>query len=452
MINLQSPDHPWWQRSKPLALFLATVSLYAVTIGFDFQLGWDDDIYLLENEFIRSITFPNIVAIFTGYFLGNYAPLHISSYMVEHAVWGLNPAGYHLTNILLHASNGILFYFLLRRLDVTEWRATIAAWIFLAHPVQVETVAWISQRKNLLAMAFFLLAFLGYDQYRRSGRVAPYLLAAGGMTAAALSKSIAVIFPAAALLYDLTMPRPVKRTWPMRLLEHVPFILIALATAVVAMNSQALDSGGGRRQYHGGSPLATFFTMVPVLVSYLRDCVWPFALSPFYDIPERLKPDGQFFAAGAFLVIVLCGGGFLYHRQRELSFWFGFFFISLIPVLQIVPLITLKNDRYLYFPLLGFATLATYAGAALLQRMGSWGKVPIYGCLLLLPLLTFRQALPWRNDLTLWAHAVAVDPGNRQAVSRLIDSYTRRDDLPGALAVSRRYQEEFYRRQQVSPP
>lgn len=449
MTNQLTPARPWWR--YPLLLFLATVALFAVTAGFDFQFGWDDDVYVLENDFITSISIPNILAAFNGYFMGNYAPLHILSYMLDHALWALNPAGYHLENVLIHAINGVLFYLLLRRTALTELESVAATWIFLFHPVQVETVAWISQRKNLLAMAFFLIAFLCYEIYRRTGKRMPYLLAAGSMAAAVLSKSIAVIFPLTVLLYDLTAPQQRPRSRLARGLDLLPFVLVAAAAALMAITSQSLDNGGGRRQYHGGSPAATFFTMVPVLVSYLRDCVWPFGLSPSYDIPVRVAPDMVFVADLGVLAFTVWGGVHLFRQKRELLFWYGLFFIALVPVLQIVPLITLKNDRYLYFPLLGFAVLAVKAAGGALQYLGSrgvsWGKYPLYGLMLLLPLLSFRQCLHWKDDLSLWNRAVSVDPGNRHASSRLVRSYTRHGDKENAVAASRRYQAEFYRRQ-----
>ena len=450
MTTASSPAKPWWF-SPPLILFLAAVVVYAVTDGFDFQLGWDDDLYVLGNDNITSVSIRNILAAFTGYFVGNYAPVHILSYMLDHALWNFNPAGYHLENAVLHALNGVLFYHLLRRTILTEQESWSAAWIFLFHPVQVETVAWISQRKNLLAMTFFLAAFLGYETYRRTGKRVPYLLAACSMAVAVLSKSIAVIFPLAIFLYDLTVPQHRPRSRRERCLDLLPFVLIATAAALMAITSQSLDNGGGRHQYHGGSPAATFFTMVPVLVSYLLDCIWPFGLSPSYDVTVRLAPDMVFIGALGVLLLTAWGGVLLYRKNPALLFWYSLFFIALVPVLQIVPLITLKNDRYLYFPLLGFCALAVKAGGGTvrhLSRQGrSWGKYLLCGLMLLLPLLSFRQSLHWRDDLSLWNYAVSVDPGNRLAASRLILNYTRRGDKESAVAASLRYQEEFSRRQ-----
>lgn len=439
---------PWWQ-APPLILFLTTLVLYAVTAGFDFQVGWDDYHYILGNNVVTSASIKNIREAFTGYFVGNYAPVHILSYMLDYALWGANPAGYHLENVILHAFNGVLFYYFLRRSSLGEVESAAAAWIFLTHPVQVETVAWIAQRKNLLAMAFFLIAFLSYENYRRTGKHIPYLMAVGSMATAVLSKSIAVIFPLTVLLYDLTMPQHRARTRQTRVLDLLPLVLVATAAALMAITSQSLDNGGGRRQYHGGSPVATFFTMVPVLLSYIKDCIWPFGLSPSYETPIRIAPDLTFAAAFATLVLAVYGGIRLYRKNREVFFWYGLFFICLIPVLQIIPLVTLKNDRYLYFPLLGFAVIAVKVAGVIMRYPGicesSWRKYPVYLSLLLLPILSFRQCLIWKDDISLWKHAVAVDQRDRKAWSMLILSYIQRGDMENATAVSRQAQAEYYR-------
>ncbi len=448
MTSKSPQSRPWWQ-SPPLILFLTTLVLYAVTAGFDFQIGWDDYHYILGNDVITSVSIRNIREAFTGYFVGNYAPVHILSYMLDHALWGVNPAVYHMENVILHAFNGVLFYCLLRRSSLSELESAAAAWIFLAHPVQVETVAWIAQRKNLLAMAFFLIAFLYYENYRRTGKHIPYLLAVGSMAAAVLSKSIAVIFPLSVFLYDLTMPQHRARTRQTRILDLLPFVLVAAAAALMAITSQSLDNGGGRRQYHGGSPAATFFTMVPVLLSYIKDCMWPFGLSPSYETPIRVAPDLVFAAAFGTLALAVYGGIKLYRRKRELFFWYGLSFICLIPVLQIIPLITLKNDRYLYFPLLGFAVIVVKVAGIIMAYTGdrdiSWRKYPVYFILLLLPFLSFRQSLIWKDDISLWKHAVAVDQRDRKAWSMLILSYIQRGDMENATAVSRQAQAEYYR-------
>jgi hypothetical protein len=367
--------------------------------------------------------------------------------MIDHLLWGLNPAGFHLENVLLHLANGLLFYWLLRQLAFTEWQAGAAAWIFLFHPAQAETVAWVSQRKSLLAMLFFLMALLGYHAFckQRAGRVIPYILSLVSIVAALLSKSIAVIFPAVVLLYDVTYDRDGSRSMTRRLLDKMPYLLVAGGVAAVAILSQAEEVGGGRREYPGGSPLATFFTMVPVLLTYVRDCFWPFQLSPYYIVTIRQNADGVFIASLIGVALLVALGVYLYRNARPLLFWYGLFFIALAPVLQIVPLITLKNDRYLYIPLLGFSVLLVGCIGLLQKRLSPvWCRsvqMVFLVILLALPLIAFQQTLHWRDDVTLWNHAVDRDPENRLAWLQLAKGYTDRGDSSTAMRAFNRYHE-----------
>ena len=452
MGTVQTGPRPYahlsWPALVPLGLFCATFAVYGVTGAFSLLTTWDDTGYLLLNETIKGVSFAHVREAFSQYYAGNYAPLHILSYLLDHALWGLSPAGYHLENVLLHALNGILFYHLLRRLDCTQWQATAAAWIFLFHPVQAETVAWVSQRKNLLAMLFFLTTLLSYRTYatRETGRTLPYLLALCSSAAAMLSKSVTVILPAILLFFDYTyLATTSRQPTRKRLLDKLPFVLLAAVFAGMAFVSQSEEAGGGRTGYPGGSPLATFYTMVPVLVSYLRDCIWPSGLSPFYMTTIRLQPDSAFFAALAVLIPIAAAGVWLYRHHRPLFFWYGLFFVALLPVLQIIPLVTLKHDRYLYFPLLGCAVLAVTFGHKVLtacsRRCRPLLLALIAAVLLLLPPLAYQQTLFWRNDLTLWNRAIAVDPENRLGWRLLAMAYTTAGDAPNAIKALRRVQE-----------
>lgn len=433
--------------APPLLLFLVTIAVYAVCGSFGMLNSWDDDLYLQLNDTITSFTLPHLKEALSSYYVGNYAPLNIISFMVDHALWGLNPAGYHLENVLLHALNGLLLFYLLRRLAISEWQAAAATWIFLFHPVQVESVAWISQRKNLLAMLFFLMALIAYQAYRHNKNVKlpAYLLATFALLAAVLCKSIAVIFPAVALLYDFCHRHDASRPGWQMLADKVPFLLIAATAALMALMSQSPENMGGRSGYPGGTPYSAFLTMVPVLAGYLRDCCWPFELSPFYAIPLRYSPDGVFFITLGVVVLLVAGGIYLYRHVRPMLFWYGLFFIALLPVMQFIPLITLKHDRYLYFSLPGFAVVSVCAAGWLYKRLPSvlarCLQISTICIMLSLPLLAYQQSLVWRNDITLWQKAVTVDPENRLGWRMLALSYTRRGEVDKACQAFKRLTE-----------
>lgn len=394
-----------------LLLLLATAAVYARLLEHDF-INLDDKWYVTQNPAIAGFSWQNIKTIFTSFYIGNYAPVQMLSYMLDYTIWGLQPGGYLLSNIIVHALNGIMVYQLFLRFSGSRLQATIAALVFLLHPVQVESVAWISQRKNLLAMLFFLLAWEFYCRYQAAGpekRKTAYLLSLGAFVAALLSKSIAVILPVVLVMYDFCFPEVKRRV---ALLDKIPFIIAAGVIAAITMFSQWPDVGEGGRisEFHGGSRLATFFTMLPVLCRYLGMTIWPANLSADYNPPIYQYPEAPVIGAFIILAAVVWGGWRLYCYDRRFGFWTAFFFVALLPVSQIVPLFTLMNDRYLYFPLLSVAAFAGAGAAYLWRRFGKY-SVAIYLLLALLltalAVATWQRAGVWRNSVTLWSDAAA---------------------------------------------
>ena len=428
----------------PIALFLViTIAVYVRILGHDFQLFWDDEKYVLANQLIKSLTIENIKSIFTHNYLGNYAPLQLMSYMLDQAVWDMKASGYFLTNIALHFCNGLLLYMLLIRLDFSRLWAFLAVIFFLVHPVQVETVAWISERKNLLAMFFCLCGFSAYVTYRKtgwSGGKKAYLKSFACFIGALLSKSVAVIFPLQLLLYNLCYAEKSKRSrWH---LDTFPFFCAAAIIAWVTMQSQLPGDmpgvGGGRTSYHGGSPFATFLTMLTVLARYMRHLVWPAGLSALYDPPLRTGVDGAVLFDGVLLALMMVVGIVLYRRQRRLLFWYGLFFIGLLPVSQIIPIVTLMNDRYLYFPMLGaavcFGCLADWIETGSGTQRAT--AVALAGLsLTALSLLSFSRAGVWKNDLTLWSDAAQKTPTHHVALYGWGQALQNSGDLDAALQV-----------------
>lgn len=161
----------------PLLLLLAlAVITYREIPSHSILINWDDQVYVTGNSAIRGFSLENLQTAFTTYYVGNYAPVQIVSYMLDYTLWGNSPSGYLWANIIYHSICGVLLYFLLLRMGAWKWGAALGTALFLVHPVQVESVAWLSQRKNLLAMLFYLLSFHGYLSYREkageaSGRI-----------------------------------------------------------------------------------------------------------------------------------------------------------------------------------------------------------------------------------------------------------------------------------------
>lgn len=417
--------------------------MYGRILSQDFLLNWDDDKYVVHNEMVRGITLRHLKEAFTTFYFSNYAPLHLISYMVDHSLWGLKPAGFKLVNLLLHAANAMLLYLLVIRLHGRKAWAGVAAAIFLLHPVQVESVAWISQRKTLLAMFFTLGAVLAYHSWREQRRHGAYVFSVLAALLALLSKSVAVVVAPVLFLLDVCFAGGKNGRRP-ALADKIPYVLAVGLFALLACLSQErhLDSGG-RTFYHGGSPRATFLTMLPVVARYLGQLVWPADLSVIYRPPIKTGVDYQV-AVAALLLVMLAGvGWFLFRRRRDLFFWFALFFIGLLPVSQIVPLITLMNDRYLYFPMLGAAGLCGGGAAILADSFPKVGgkrllAVACFAVILPLAVLSWRRAAVWHDSLALWSDAVQKVPGSKEAWVGLGEARLEKGDLGGAQAAFER--------------
>lgn len=407
--------------SKPLpilfpAIVLITVTLlvYGGSLHHQFVGSWDDNLYVAQNSDVHGFSRAHIAAVFSKSYLGNYAPLQMLSYMVDYSFWGLIPYGYILTNIVLHAMNGVLFFILLRRINGRQLWPLAAALIFLLHPVQVESVVWVSQRKNCLSLLFFLLSFNGYLLYRQAETAARryYLLSVAAFLLSLLAKSSAVVLPFLLLLFDLCHRDFTRKQ--SRFADKIPYLAAAGVMAVVTVRTQTL-AGGIVPNLYGNGPLATLYTMAPVLTGYLRLIFWPDELSALYFPAIRQHPDAAVILALALIALLALAGVMLYRRQPRLFFWYGLFFISLVPVLQIIPINTLMNDRYLYLPMLGMSAFISALVSAAVTRKQGFIPISAVICALValsaLSIVTIRRSAVWSNDYTLWADTIQTYPG-----------------------------------------
>jgi tetratricopeptide (TPR) repeat protein len=410
-----------------LFLFGMTLALYWQALGHNFLIFWDDNGYVTNNMTIRRISWENIRTIFTSIHMGNYAPVQILSYMFDYLIWGMRPGGYIFTNILIHAANGILFYYLLTKLSWHRLTACTAVLIFLIHPVQVESVVWISERKNILSMLFFLLSFISYVSYRVGSEKRRGLLYASSIIAFVLSllaKSVSIILPFVLISFDLCMvERRDRKNLKKLFVDKIPFIAIAFVFAVITVKSQARNLGGGLTSHLNGNPFVTLFTMLPVFVQYLKLIFWPVNLSAVYAPAIKTGIDIEVAFAALLLSLVMVLGIFLWHRRRDLLFWLLLFFIGLLPVSQIVPIVTLMNDRYLYFPMLGAAAFIVSVTSLAIDKAQKRGSlVGTAACIIFLlqlighSLLASYERIPvWKNEFVLWEDAVRKVPDSPKA-------------------------------------
>jgi LPXTG-motif cell wall-anchored protein len=434
----------WALAALPAALAFA---VYAGVHDHELLLNWDDRTYVLENPVVMGLGWREVRAAFEGFYFGNYAPLHLLSYSVDRALWGLEPAGFLLTNVLLHAANGVLLFALLRRLGLAPAGAALAACLFVAHPVQVESVAWISERKNVLAMTFSLASLHAFVSFRTgrdpSARRWAYAASLAALVAALLCKAVAVVVPPVLLLLEagpLGRGPLDLRARLRRAAATLPFFAAALALAAATVASQRDMISEGRTAFAMDAP-TTALTMVPVLVRYVGMVLWPAGLSPIYTPAVRESPDATFWAALGGVALLAAAGALLLRRRRDAFTWYAAFFVALLPVMQLVPLPTLMNDRYLYFPMLGAAALAGLALDAALARGGPLRAAALAAgaaAVVALAAAASARTEAWRDDLSLWRDATEKAPESALAWMGLGTSLADRGRPAEAIAAYHR--------------
>jgi len=432
----QPPSKIWQYHGLPLLLLtLATLLTFASSLGHEFVTDWDDQFYVTLNQTAWGFSVENLHQAFTSYFVGNYAPIQIVSYMLDCTLWGLRPAGFIATNILLHLTNGLLYYLLIWKLTGRRGWSFAAAAIFLLHPVQVESAVWVSQRKNVLSMSFFLLSILLYLKYKKSsdGKWIPWY--AGSIAAfvgALLTKSVVVILPLVLLAYDFCfMEQKNRGRW---LLDKTPYLLLSLVFGVLTLKSQTHEMGGGiSAGWHGDSPVSTFYTMITVMARYLYHLFWPVELSAFYGYSIKNAIDAEVIATGLLLLIIAGGFCYLALNNRKLFFWAAVTILGILPVSQIVPLVTMMNDRYLYFPMLGAAALTIGLIDGMMVRSAPFIRritiTVLVVVLTTLSVMSISRARVWQNSFTLWIDAQKKFPDHPFPSSSLGSAYLQQGEL-----------------------
>ena len=405
------------------AIIAASVSvvvfLGALRNGF---LGWDDTDYVVENPFIRTLS---AGPAFTRVVLSNWHPLAMLSYAVDYGLWGLNPAGYHLTNIVLHGLNTYLVALLTLKLmesadrrgffdgQALIYASFFSALLFALHPLRVESVAWVAERKDVLCGFFYILSVIEYVKYakRKNGWAVSYALAVVFAALALLSKPMAVSLPLVFLIIDFyPLERFAVENAPVRriVLEKAPFVALAAADALATLWAQSKAM----------VPLKTIPFGIRAAVAlrayafYLYRAVLPVDLAPFYPLPQR--PFDGAFAVAALLMAALAALSVVAaaKRVKAVPAAFLYYAVTMLPVIGLVQVGgQAAADRYTYLPLLGVSIVASAAAARLYGRSKATGMAALAAMTLVLSILTIRQVSVWKDSLTLWSREIEIYPG-----------------------------------------
>jgi hypothetical protein len=384
-----------------LLLGLLTVALFAPTWNYQ-MLGWDDDENVLRNPLVVMPPAAGLKQIFTAPFSTDYYPLTYISLAIDHVVWRGQFFGYHVTQTLLHGANVFLVVLLVWRWTETIGVALLAGAWFGWHPVQVETVAWIAERKSVLGAFLFLLAWLAYLKAGDSERGRRWRLTALGLfVLAALTHALVIVMPALLITYELCLRRTrfteaLRRTW---------LFFVPTAFAAVLRVLGHAQSGQLVRPFR--SVTEGILTMTKVVGEYLNTLFWPTQLSNHYTVTtaKSLANTGVLMAL---LLFIVWAALLLWERplRRWSVFAMAWFFICLAPVLQIVPHPTVRADRYLYVAALGVFVLVALLlnkNRPVFATVGPLSAVCLVG-------LTLARIPDWHDPKTLWTDCVKKNP------------------------------------------
>ncbi len=390
--------------SVGLILIITFIAFYpCLKNGF---VNWDDDKYVIENSAIKFLSAENTNKILTSFFAGNYQPLTILSYLPDYRFFRLNPAGYHLTNLILHLFNCLLVFWLIVMISGRVSVAFIVSVFFGVHPLHVESVAWISERKDALYAAFFLGAIICYLKYLREERkLKYYLFSIFLFVLSLLSKSMAITLPLVLLLIDYLLHRKHDKYM---FIDKVPFFLLSLIFGIIAVYSQ---NSGGALIYHGSHYfLATFTTLSYCIIFYLNKIFIPVKLSCLYPYYGAGKPLSSLFFPAMFIILFLAA---VFSGKYTKKFIFGgaFFVIIMLPVLQIIPLgETIVADRYTYISSIGIFYILAEIFIWLYARRTKYRfmiraslSAVLIGLTCLLVFLTWNRCKVWHDGVSLWS-------------------------------------------------
>jgi protein O-mannosyl-transferase len=489
---------------------LLTLLVYLPALRNDF-VYWDDNLYIFENPYIRSLNAAFFRWAFLDFHASNWHPLTWISHAVDYALWGLNPLGHHLTSIILHAINTALVVLLaLRLLGIARVRSTantptpflndrtvlitacVTGLLFGIHPVHVESVAWVAERKDLLCGLFFLLSIMMYMNYvsrQTSTRIKQktegsaqdeagqsnrfmnkhYLLTLGFFALALLSKPMAVTLPLVLLIldwYPLERIRSYSSLWAATI-EKLPFFALSVSSSLITIVAQQAGNSTVSLEF---VPLSSrLLVAVQSLVGYLEKMLWPLNLVPLYPYPRyvSLSSFEYILAIGLVLGITIVCAIFAIKQRLWLSAW-GYYVVTLVPVLGLIQVGNQSMaDRYTYLPSIGPFLVVGLCSAWISDEVIKKEKTAISAKLLSISIslilvfslsyLTVEQIGIWRSSLSLWTCVIEREPdrfplayNNRGMVFYHSGDFNKAiADFDKAVALDPQYAKAYYNRGSV---
>jgi len=435
-------------------LFLAAISLavFGQTIRYDF-VNFDDDLYVYNAPAIQAgLTIKGIALAFTSPHARNWHPLTTISHMLDCQLYGLKAGGHHATNIVLHTIAVLLLFRVLRQMTGAVWKSVVVAALFAVHPLHVESVAWVSERKDVLSAVFFLLMLNAYVRYARAASITRYLAVAVLFAAGLMSKPMLVSAPVVLLLLDywplrrfeqpsatkrkatILKPGNQRRIIRRLFLEKIPLLVLPAGACVITFILQKRATGAI-------PPLPFPWRLQNALASYVIyvwETLWPTRLAVFYPHPDNTLAIWEVILAIGFLLAITVAA-IVFRSKRPYLFTGWFWYLGmLVPVIGLVQVGEQGHaDRYTYLPHIGLFLLAVWLVADLTAVRRSRSRFAVATAVVIIVALAwaaFIQTSYWRNSETLWTHALAVTSDNDVAHNNLGYLCVDRGELDKAIS------------------
>ncbi|MBF0556354.1 MAG: hypothetical protein HQK96_17695 [Nitrospirae bacterium] len=398
------------------------LALCLVTFGAYFRLkdcgfvNYDDYKYVIDNYNIQGgLTLSGVLwALKTSYF-SYWHPLTWISHMADISLYGLNPRGHHLTNLFIHMGGVAAVFLFLKYATGRLWQSAFVAALFAVHPINVESVAWVSERKNVLCALFWFITASAYVNYARGPAVGRYVVVLLCYICALMSKPMAVTLPVVMLILDfwplgrLDYNNKIKSALPL-ILEKTPFFVLSLLSSIFTIYAQAKNETVAALSE--SSPGLRLSNAALSYMTYLGKAVWPVSLSVFYPYREISSPWSVVFSALALTAITALAVWVRKSRPYVLAGWL-WFVVTLVPVLQLVQTSAAPiADRYAYIPFVGIFIIVSWGISDVLHKTRIILPVCAAVIIIVLSLMTYKQTGYWQDTGTLFKHAIDVTENN----------------------------------------
>ncbi len=445
-----------------LVIAAVTALVYARVLGNGF-VHYDDHLLIINNINVHGLSFENISWAFTEQFRGNWHPLTWLSLMLDYELFGPGPMGYHLTNSLFHIVNSLLLFLVFRKMTGDMWKSAFVAALFALHPMHVESVAWASERKDVLSTFFWILTISVYVRYTEKENKQRYILFFALFILGLMSKAMLVTLPFTLLLLDLWPLGRLSRDKPLApvIIEKFPLFALTLVSSVVTFMTQ--QSSGAVADITNVTHGMRAANSVVSYATYLFKTVWPSGLAIFYPFPINNIQSWRI-AGATLLIVIISAFTFKYIKKAPFLFTGWFWFLGvLVPVIGIIQVGNqTRADRYMYVPMIGLSIIAVWGASGLAdkytlrrpekrQQLNKIMAAAAVAVLTVFALISFVQIGHWKSTITMFKHTLAVTKNNAHAHSNLGVAYGKigeyekaKENFIKAIAIAPKNHESHY--------